>query len=178
MIYLRFPLFKHLLGRSIIRSTFIGTTISCLHFVPGQMVDIGGITKGKGFQGVMKRHGFHGMPATHGTTLKHRHGGSIGQRENASRVFPGKKMPGRMGGHHVVSEALEVVKLEPIRNLIYVKGSIPGNKGEYVTIIDSYKNKFKIPPPFPTWNKTELPKETDLIAPVSSQDPYKWYYDS
>lgn len=126
----------------------------------------------------MKRYGFSGMPASHGVSLTHRHGGSIGGREWPGRVFPGKKMPGRMGGKHATVQALEVIKLDPIRNLIYIKGGIPGNKGEYVTICDSIKNKFKVPPPFPTWTSKEIPSKEELIAPAPAEDPYTWYYDS
>lgn len=77
----------------------LGTSLSVMHFVPGQSVDVRGITRGHGFQGVMKRHGFHGLRASHGVSISHRSGGSYGANQDPGRVWPGKKSPGRMGGN-------------------------------------------------------------------------------
>ncbi|XP_057746572.1 50S ribosomal protein L3-2, mitochondrial-like isoform X2 [Arachis stenosperma] len=100
----------------------IGTLLNVRHFVPGQYVDITGITKGKGFQGGMKRHGFKGMPASHGASLSHRSIGSTGQRDAPGKVFKGKKMPGRMGGEQRTVKNVWVYKICPARNLMWVKG--------------------------------------------------------
>ena len=116
-----------------------GTVIHARHFVPGQNVDIAGTSKGKGFQGGMKRHGFAGMPATHGTSKSHRAIGSTGMCQDPGRVFKGKKMAGRMGGVRVTKQNLRIVKIDRGRNLIYVKGAVPGNRGEFVEIRDAVK---------------------------------------
>ncbi|KAL8141736.1 hypothetical protein V2J09_014768 [Rumex salicifolius] len=99
----------------------VGMPFGVRHFVPGQYVDIAGITRGKGFQGVMKRHGFSGMPASHGASLSHRSGGSTGQRDAPGKVFKGRKMPGRMGGVH---RTVKNVWIDPKRNLMWVKGQV------------------------------------------------------
>ena len=100
-------------------------------------VDVTGISKGKGFQGVVKRHGFAGVGgATHGQHNRLRHPGSMGASSWPSRVFPGMRMAGRMGGDRVKVLNLQVIKIIPENNLVIVKGSIPGAKGSYVTLED------------------------------------------
>lgn len=113
--------------------------IHARHFVPGQNVDVSGISKGKGFQGAMKRHGFRGMPATHGTSLSHRALGSTGQCQDPGKVFKGKKMAGRMGTDRVTIQNLQILKIDRGRNLIYVRGHVPGQKGAFVEIQDAVK---------------------------------------
>lgn len=103
-------------------------------FEQGQKVDVRGITIGKGFAGVMKRHGFGGGRATHGNSKAHRKPGSIGQNQDPGRVFPGKKMAGQMGSARRVQQNLEVVRVDVDRNLLLVKGSVPGPRGFDVTI--------------------------------------------
>ena len=98
-------------------------------FTVGQIVDVAGITKGKGFQGTIKRHNFKMGDATHGNSLSHRSPGSIGQRQTPGRVFPGKKMSGHMGAVRRSAMNLEVVKIDSERHLIAIKGSVPGAKG-------------------------------------------------
>lgn len=100
----------------------LGSKIHASHFVPGQNVDVAGISKGKGFQGAMKRHNFKGMPASHGVSKSHRALGSTGQCQDPGRVFKGKKMAGRMGHERVTVQNLRVVKIDRGRNLIYLKG--------------------------------------------------------
>lgn len=117
----------------------VGTVIPARHFLPGQAVDISGITKGKGFQGGMKRHGFKGMPASHGVSKSHRSIGSTGQCQDPGRVFKGKKMPGRMGAVRRTMQNLKVVMIDRGRNLIYVRGSVPGQNGAFVEIRDAVK---------------------------------------
>jgi len=102
-------------------------------FEADEYVDIVGTSKGKGFQGVMKRHGFRGGRATHGSMF-HRAPGSIGQASDPSRVFPGTRLPGRTGGGQVTSKNLKVVKVDAEKNLLYVKGAVPGPENGYVAV--------------------------------------------
>ena len=113
----------------------VGAQLSVTHFVPGQYVDVAGTSKGKGFQGVVKRHGFHGVnDATHGQHNRQRAPGSIGAASYPAKVFKGMRMAGRDGGRQVKIQNLEVVKIFPERNLMLVKGAVPGHKGAYVIL--------------------------------------------
>lgn len=103
-------------------------------FSVGQKVDVSGVSKGKGFQGTIKRHHFAMGDATHGNSLSHRSPGSIGQRQTPGRVFPGKKMSGHMGAVNRSSMNLEVVKIDSERHLIAIKGAVPGAPGGNVII--------------------------------------------
>ena len=103
-------------------------------FTVGQVVDVAGVSKGKGFQGTIKRHDFTMGDATHGNSLSHRAPGSIGQRQTPGRVFPGKKMSGHMGAVNRTVQGLEVVKVDAERHLIAVKGAVPGATGGDVVI--------------------------------------------
>jgi len=103
-------------------------------FHVGQIVDVAGVSKGKGFQGTIKRHNFKMGDATHGNSLSHRAPGSIGQRQTPGRVFPGKKMSGHMGAVNRTVQGLEVVKVDAERHLIAVKGAVPGATGGDVVI--------------------------------------------
>ena len=134
----------------------VGATITARHFVPGQYVDAQGVTRGKGFAGVMKRWNFKGQPASHGHSLSHRSRGSSGGAAGSmhrTRVWKGMKMAGRMGGKHCTQRGLMVWKVVPKFNLLYIKGSIPGAKGSLVRLRDStlHKQIFPAPPPFPTF---------------------------
>ncbi|HET7035554.1 MAG TPA: 50S ribosomal protein L3 [Thermomicrobiaceae bacterium] len=104
----------------------VGQVLDCTTFEVGEQVDVSGTSKGKGFQGVMKRHGFHGGPKTHGQSDRARAPGSIGASATPSRVLKGMKMAGRMGNERVTVQNLDVVRVLPDRNVILVKGSIPG----------------------------------------------------
>ena len=108
-------------------------------FTVGQIVDVAGVTKGKGFQGTIKRHNFTMGDATHGNSLSHRSPGSIGQRQTPGRVFPGKKMSGHMGAVRRSSMNLEVVRIDSERHLIAIKGSVPGAPGGNVIIRPAVK---------------------------------------
>ena len=113
----------------------IGDTIGVDLFEEGDFVDVVGMSKGKGFQGVVKRHGFHGVGGqTHGQHNRERAPGSLGPGSTPSRVFKGMKMAGRMGGDRVKVQNLKVVKIIPEKNLIVVSGSVPGHKGAYVIL--------------------------------------------
>ncbi len=108
-------------------------------FEAGQVIDVTGTTVGKGYAGVMKRHGFAGGYASHGNSVSHRSPGSIGQRQTPGRVFPGKRMAGRMGGVRRTEENLKVVQVDVARNLLLVSGSVPGAPGGRVVIRPSVK---------------------------------------
>lgn len=111
-----------------------GDQVTVEGFEIGDRVDVVGISKGKGFAGAMKRHGFSGGPITHGQSDRQRSVGSIGATTTPSRVFKGKKMPGHMGVDRVTSMNLKVALVDTERNLIGVRGSVPGGKGSIVTI--------------------------------------------
>jgi large subunit ribosomal protein L3 len=109
-------------------------------FTVGQIVDVAGVSKGKGFQGTIKRWNFKMGDATHGNSLSHRAPGSIGQRQTPGRVFPGKKMSGHMGAVNRTQQGLEVIKVDAERHLIAVKGAVPGATGGDVIIRPTTKS--------------------------------------
>ncbi len=114
----------------------IGELLTVNQFVPGDKIKISGKSKGKGFQGVMKRHGFGGVGmATHGQSDRQRHPGSIGQSSYPSRVLKGTRMGGRTGGNKVSVRNLEIIQVIPEHNLIIIKGSVPGARNSYLEII-------------------------------------------
>ena len=117
----------------------VGGEIKADIFEVGQMVDVQGVTKGKGFQGTIKRWNFTMGDATHGNSLSHRSPGSIGQRQTPGRVFPGKKMSGHMGAVTQSTQNLEVVKVDAERGLIAIKGAVPGAPGGDVIVRPSSK---------------------------------------
>ncbi|HEX9625451.1 MAG TPA: 50S ribosomal protein L3 [Acidiferrobacterales bacterium] len=116
-----------------------GAEIKVDIFAAGQMVDVQGTSIGKGFAGVIKRHHFGGGRASHGNSLSHRAPGSIGQRQTPGRVFPGKKMAGHLGNATRTQQNLEVVRVDAERNLLLVKGSVPGHKGADMVIRPAVK---------------------------------------
>ena len=113
----------------------LGDTVDVSIFIEGEFCDVSGVSKGKGFQGVVKRHGFAGVnDATHGQHNRLRAPGSLGACSTPSRVFKGMRMGGRMGGESVKVTSLRVLKVIPESNLLIVKGSVPGAKGSYLII--------------------------------------------
>jgi large subunit ribosomal protein L3 len=112
----------------------LGSEIKADIFEEGEIVDVIGVTKGKGFAGPMKRHHFHGLSASHGTERKHRSPGSIGACATPARVFKGTKMGGHLGHRRVTTLNLRVIKADPERNLLLIRGAIPGPKGALVMI--------------------------------------------
>jgi large subunit ribosomal protein L3 len=112
----------------------LGVEVTVDTFEAGQLVDVTGRTRGKGFAGVMKRHGFHGLKASHGVERKHRSPGSIGGCATPGRVFKGVRMAGRMGSDRFTVQNLTVVDVDPENNLLLVKGAVPGPKGALVLI--------------------------------------------
>ncbi|PHS33116.1 MAG: 50S ribosomal protein L3 [Methylophaga sp.] len=117
----------------------VGSEIKVTIFEDGQAIDVTGVTKGKGFAGVMKRYGFRGGDATHGNSVSHRSAGSIGQCQTPGRVFKEKKMAGHMGDVQRTLQNLSVVRVDVERNLLLVKGSVPGAKGGSVIICPAVK---------------------------------------
>src|SRR3954454_11829856 len=134
----------------------VGAHISADHFVPGQLVDVAGVTQGKGFAGAMKRWGFGGLRATHGVSVSHRSHGSTGNRQDPGRVFKNKKMAGHMGARNRTQQNLEVVRTDPIRGLLFVKGSVPGHKGAWLTVSDAVKVPRADAAPYPAGILEEL----------------------
>lgn len=118
----------------------VGDEIKADIFAEGEYVDITGTTKGKGFQGVIKRHGQHIGPMAHGS-MYHRRPGSMGSTSTPGRVFKGKKLPGHMGVETVTIQKLEVIRVDLDKNLLLIKGSVPGAKGSILKIKNSVKSK-------------------------------------
>lgn len=116
-----------------------GAELAVDQFQPGQRVDVTGTSKGKGFAGTVKRHNFSMQDATHGNSLSHRAPGSIGQCQTPGRVFRGKKMAGQMGDEQVTTQNLEIVQVDTERNLLLIKGAVPGAPGGHVTVRPSVK---------------------------------------
>ena len=110
-----------------------GDQVMATIFAKDDYVDVIGTSKGKGFQGVVKRHGFKGGRATHGSMF-HRAPGSIGQSAFPSRVFPGVRLPGRMGGKRITVKNLQIVEVDETENLIYLRGAVPGARNSYVAL--------------------------------------------
>ena len=119
----------------------VGSELKVDQFEVGQKVDVSGISKGKGFQGTVKRWNFTMGDATHGNSLSHRAPGSIGQRQSPGRVFPGKKMSGHLGHERVTTQNLEVVRVDAARNLLLVRGAVPGPAGADVLVRIAVKSR-------------------------------------
>ncbi len=127
----------------------VGQEINVGHYAEGQYVDVSGMSIGKGFAGAMKRHNFSGLRASHGVSISHRSHGSTGQCQDPGRVFKGKKMAGHLGDSNVTIQNLQIVKTDPEKGLIMIKGAVPGAKGGWVTLKDAVKKKTSgiLPPP-------------------------------
>ena len=121
----------------------VGAAIDAALFEVGQKVDVRGVSKGKGFQGGVKRHNFRTQDATHGNSLSHRAAGSIGQCQTPGRVFKGKKMAGQMGAKRVSTQNIEVVRVDTDRNILLVRGAVPGSRGGDVIVTPAIKLKNK-----------------------------------
>ncbi len=149
-----------------------GTTLAASHFLVGQKVDISGTSIGKGFAGAMKRHNFSGLRASHGVSISHRAHGSTGQCQDPGKVFKGKKMAGHLGARRTTVQSLEVVKIDEDRDLIYVKGAVPGPKTGLVLIRDGEKVALPEGAPTPAGVKAinivneAPPAEIDAEAPA------------
>jgi large subunit ribosomal protein L3 len=117
----------------------LGSEIHVDIFEQGQIVDVAGVSKGKGFQGGIKRHNFTMQDATHGNSISHRSNGSIGQNQTPGRVFKGKKMSGHMGAANVTTQNLQIVRIDAERNLVLIRGAVPGAKSGDVVILPAVK---------------------------------------
>jgi large subunit ribosomal protein L3 len=111
----------------------LGDEVTVSVFEPGDPIKVTGVSKGKGFQGVVKRHGFGGGPSSHGARF-HRAPGSIGASADPARVFPGTRLPGHMGARQVTQTGLSIVQTDPEQNLLLIKGAVPGSKGSLVLV--------------------------------------------
>ena len=141
----------------------IGAELSAGHFLEGQRVDVTGTTIGKGFAGAMKRHNFGGLRATHGVSISHRSHGSTGQCQDPGKVFKGKKMAGHMGARRRTTQNLEVVRVDEARNLLLLKGAVPGPKDGWVVVHDAIKHPIPEEAPKPAKlleKKADAPAET------------------
>lgn len=127
----------------------VGREIRADHFVVGQFVDIAGTSIGKGFAGAMKRWNFRGLEASHGVSVSHRSHGSTGQRQDPGKVFKGKKMAGHLGDERVTTQNLKIVKIDAERNLLLVKGAVPGAENGLVEVRDSIKRALPANAPYP-----------------------------
>ena len=130
----------------------VGDVILADHFVPGQKVDVTGVTIGRGFTGAMKRWNFRGLEATHGVSISHRSLGGTGGRQDPGKTFKNKKMHGHYGVDRITTQNVEVAKVDVERGLIMIRGSVPGSKGGWVFIRDAVKR--------------DLPKEAPRPASV------------
>ena len=136
----------------------VGQELKADVFAAGERADVVGTSKGKGFAGVMKRHGFHGAPGSHGTERKHRSPGSVGAGTTPHHIFKGQRMAGRMGHERVTVLNLEVVRVDAGRNLILVKGAVPGPDGGLVIVRSSVRRPSPMPEP-------KQPEAQDLPEP-------------
>lgn len=127
----------------------VGKEITAAHYVPGQFVDVAGITIGRGFAGVMKRWNFAGLEASHGVSISHRSHGSTGGRQDPGRTFKNKKMAGHYGVDRVTVQNLKVVATDPEKGLIMIRGAIPGSAGGWVQVTDAVKRARPKDAPFP-----------------------------
>lgn len=139
----------------------LGAEVQADHFVPGQKVDVAGISIGKGFAGAMKRWNFGGLRATHGVSISHRSHGSTGQCQDPGKVFKGKKMAGHYGTHRRTVQNLEIVRTDVERGLILVKGAIPGHEGAFVEVRDAVKVDLH----------KDAPAEGSFKAPAAANAP-------
>lgn len=145
----------------------VGATLKADHFVAGQYVDVIGITKGKGFSGVMKRWNFAGLEASHGVSISHRSHGSTGQRQDPGRVFKGKKMAGHYGDARQTTQNLKIVSTDAEQGLIVVRGAVPGAKGGYVLIKDALKKALPESAPYPASVVETKKAEAPVEAPAA-----------
>jgi large subunit ribosomal protein L3 len=152
----------------------VGQRLSPEHFVPGQYVDVTGVSIGKGFAGAMKRHNFAGLRASHGVSVSHRAHGSTGNNQDPGKVFKGKKMAGHLGDRRVTVQNLQVVSTDPAEGLILVRGAIPGAPGGWVRISDAVKRALPQEAPFPAGlfagaEGTEAPAEAEAAEAAAAE---------
>lgn len=144
----------------------VGAEVTAAHFLEGQLVDVTGVTIGKGFAGAMKRHGFKGLRATHGVSVSHRSHGSTGNSQDPGKVWKGKKMAGQMGAKQRTAQHLKIVRVDEERGLVMIKGAVPGSEGGYITIRDSVRRPMPEGAPMPA-----AIKQTAAPAPAAEDAP-------
>jgi large subunit ribosomal protein L3 len=127
-----------------------GARLTAAHFVKGQIVDVTGVSQGKGFAGAMKRWNFAGLEASHGVSISHRSHGSTGNRQDPGKTFKNKKMAGHLGVERITTQNLEIAGFDLDKGLLLVKGAVPGSKGGYVLVRDAVKRARHADAPFPT----------------------------
>ena len=142
-----------------------GNVLSAAHFVAGQIVDVCGTTKGKGFAGGMKRWNFSGLEASHGVSVSHRSLGSTGNRQDPGKTFKNKKMPGHLGSERVTTQNLEIAAVDADKGIIMIKGAVPGSKGAYVMVTDAVKKARHKDAPYPA----ALAMTIEANAPIADQ---------
>ena len=152
----------------------VGAEFTADHFVPGQKVDIQGVTIGKGFAGAIKRWHFGGLRATHGVSVSHRSHGSTGQRQDPGKVFKNKKMAGHLGQDNRTTQNITVWRVDVERGLILVKGAVPGAEGSYVQLRDAIKKALPSEAPKPGGIKKAqaeaAPAPAEVEAPVETNE--------
>jgi large subunit ribosomal protein L3 len=146
----------------------VGMSLSAGHFIAGQFVDAQGNSKGKGFQGGIKRHNFSGDSASRGTLKTHRALGSIGNREWPGKVFKGRKMAGQMGNETVSVQNLKVFGIDEVENLIFVEGAVPGANGSFIMVSDAIK-KDQNNLPTPTLQKVKADNKAEVVTPTEAK---------
>ncbi|WP_353507375.1 MULTISPECIES: 50S ribosomal protein L3 [Kordiimonadales] len=149
----------------------VGAEITAEHFIKGQLVDVVGTSKGKGFAGVMKRHNFGGLRASHGVSVSHRSHGSTGQCQDPGRVFKGKKMAGHLGDVRTTVQNLTVVEARAEEGLLLVKGGVPGAKGNWVFISDAVKVALPEGVPTPAAVRVAAVAEAEVPASEAVEAP-------
>ena len=148
----------------------VGDKLGVNHFIPGQKVDVVGVSQGKGFSGAMKRHNFGGMQASHGVSISHRSHGSTGNSQDPGRTWKGKKMAGQYGNVRITTQNLKVVKLIEEDNLILIQGSIPGSKNGVVLLSDAIKYKTPNEAPFPAGFQNDSKTNKDDLSLSSEKN--------
>ncbi|MBC6414334.1 MAG: 50S ribosomal protein L3 [Chromatiales bacterium] len=143
-----------------------GAEIGVEIFSEGQKVRVTGISKGKGFAGTIKRHNFHGQDNSHGNSLSHRVMGSVGQCQFPGRVFKGKKMPGQMGNARVTVKNLEIVKVDKERQLLWIKGAVPGSRNN--TVLIRHLSDIDIQAVSPDLDPQQQPSKTEQKSPTTT----------
>jgi len=146
----------------------VSAEITAEHFVPGQFVDVVGVSIGKGYAGAMKRHNFGGLGASHGVSISHRSHGSTGQRQSPGKTFKNKKMAGHLGSAKVTTQSLTVISADARRGVLMIRGSVPGSAGSYVVVRDAVKRKNPDGLPFPAALR-DVPSTVESVEGETSQ---------
>jgi len=146
----------------------VSAEITAEHFVPGQFVDVVGVSIGKGYAGAMKRHNFGGLGASHGVSISHRSHGSTGQRQSPGKTFKNKKMAGQLGSAKVTTQSLKVISADAQRGILMIKGSVPGSAGSYVVVRDAAKRENPDGLPFPAALR-DVPSPVESVEGETSQ---------